>query len=208
MNPHRSSLASAILLVSTISAPVASAALTLVNGDFQNTAGLTVNSPNTWYGGVPAGWQGLANSYTVGTNGNSNWVANLEWVSSTSGGFRPLYQDLGTLDTTSTISLTFTVLQPWNTNAARVGAAIWGGSSGTDTLVTQSDLAPGTYTITAENVAAGTEIRIGFWRSRSNNSPGLDNVSILVTPVPEPSLPLLSLLSLVPLLRRSRRRSA
>ena len=177
-----------------------------MNGDFQTTVGLTVNSPNTWYGGVPAGWQGVANNYTVGsTNGGSNWIANLEWVSSTSGGFRPLYQDLGTLDTASTISLTFTVLQPWNANPARVGAAIWGGLSADTILVTQSDMVPGTYTITAENVAAGTQIRIGFWRSRSNNSPGLDNVSLLVTPVPEPGISLLGLLSVAPLLRRSRR---
>lgn len=167
----------------------AHAALSLVNGDFQNSAGLT-SLGGGWYKGVPVGWTGRDVNYSMYA-GSGNFVANIEAISNTSGSFQPLYQDVGILDEESTISITFTVLQPWNANAARVGAAIW--VNGTTTLATQSDLGPGTYTVTANNVAAGSVIRIGFWRSRSNNSPGLDNVSLDVVPVPEPSVAMVAL---------------
>ncbi|MCW1886495.1 hypothetical protein OKA04_17285 [Luteolibacter flavescens] len=209
MKPNRSALSITLALGCLLAPATSTAALVLINGNFQDTTGLGVTSPNTWLNGIPTGWSGVTNSYTVGTNnGGTNWIANLDQVSSTSGGFRPLYQDLGTLDETSTISMTFTVLQPWNANLARAGAAIWSNAF-TTTLDTLSDLTPGTYTLTAENVAAGTAIRIGFWRSRLNNAPGIDDVSITVTPVPEPQLPLLVTFLTAPmLLLRKRRRFA
>lgn len=177
------------LVAATLSC--ANAAITLVNGDFQNSTGLT-SLGGGWYKGVPVGWTGREVNYSMYA-GSGNFIANIEQISSTSGGFQPLYQDVGVLDEASTISLTFTVSQPWNANAARVGAAIWTGEALATTLVTQSNLGAGTYTLTASNVAAGSVIRIGFWRSNLNNSPGLDNVSLNVVPVPEPSVAMLAL---------------
>lgn len=182
--------------------PEADGALALVNGNFQDTTGLTAMSGG-WYSGVPAGWTGRNVTYTAQMIGG-NVVANLEQVATTSGGFQPLYQDLGVLDADSTVTLTFTISQPWNSNVAQAGAGIWSNTTYSNALASRSNMTPGTYTLTAENVAAGTAIRIGFWRSLQNNAPGLDNVSITVTPVPEPSVAIMAapLLSCLIMARR------
>jgi MYXO-CTERM domain-containing protein len=193
------SLTGALVVLACLSAP-ASAAVTLVNGDFENTAGLGGGLP--WYSGVPAGWNGANHNYTVGTDGAST-VGNLEQLADVTGGFNPLYQDLGTLDTLSTVTLTFVILQPWNGNPIEIGAAIWPNTTYASDLGNLPQITtPGTYSITAANVPAGTALRIGFWRNQG--SPGIDHVSFVATPVPEPSWTALALAGGLGLLRRRR----
>lgn len=190
-----------LLLAAT---PAARAAVTVVNGDFQNTTGLS-DLGGGWYGGVPAGWIGNNANYSVGTSSGSDRTANLEWAANTEGSFVPLWQTIGTVDAESTVTLTFTVLQPWTAGTSQAGAAIWSDNTFTGILASQSDLANGTHTLTAEHVPAGTALTIGFWRSQQGNSPGLDNVTVTVTPVPEASATVLLSL-LIPVAAFARRR--
>ncbi|MES2657045.1 MAG: PEP-CTERM sorting domain-containing protein [Verrucomicrobiota bacterium] len=167
----------------------ASAALAIVNGNFENTTGLS-NLGGGWYGGVSAGWSGPSNNYSVGSIGSGSGVtsvtSNLENSARTSPTFSPLYQDIGVLDTESTITLSFDFSRPWN-GVGNLGVAIWPGAVFGSDLASANISTIGTQTLTVANVPAGTAIRIGFWRSSPTGAPGLDNVSISVTPVPEPS---------------------
>jgi MYXO-CTERM domain-containing protein len=199
MKPLRLSPAIPAAIAAVSLSSTAFAALTVVNGDFQNTSGLW-SLGGGWYGGVPVGWQGrTGTNYTVGDPlSNGNLVANTEQLSSP-GPFQPFYQDLGILDAESTITLSFD-FSHWGTGP-RMGAAIWSGA-GVTTLANADFTTDGLQTLTATNVAAGTAIRIGFWRVFG--SPGIDNVAMAVTPVPEPHSALLGGLGLLALLRRRR----
>ena len=101
------------MIASLTLASSASAALAIINGNFETTTGYTTPDPNGWYGGIATGWNGpttLYNAYSYGTMysggfGNSalgtpvSIIANLEWASvstGTIGTTQPLYQDIGT----------------------------------------------------------------------------------------------------------------
>lgn len=197
-------------ILTVAAASSASAALTVVNGNFENTTGLT-NLSGGWYGGVSAGWNGAGNNYSVGGPGSAapglpaSLTANIEQASRTTPTFTPLYQDVGTLDTLSTIVLTFDFSRPW-VGTGDLAVAIWSGGSFSNVLASSARTTTGTQTLTVENVAAGTAIRIGFWRNNGTGAPGLDNVLIATTPVPEPSSIAMTGLGITALLLSGRRR--
>ena len=173
-------------------------ALTVSNGDFSNLSGLT-NTGGGWYGGVPTGWstQAAASNYTV-----LNGVANLQSLGPASP-FHPLYQDLGTTDSLSTITLSFDLFAltggPYN-----VGVGIYNTSganptwSGVITFGTYNTT--GSYNLVANNVAAGTPFTVAFWNPNGFAAAGLDNVSV----IPEPRAALLGGIGLLVLLMKRR----
>jgi MYXO-CTERM domain-containing protein len=203
---HRMILPLAMIASLTL-ASSASAALAIVNGDFETTTGYTPSDNGQWRSGLATGWSGPtpASPYAYYVDGN-DFVANLGWASASTPTFQPLYQDIGTLDGTSNITLTFDYVK---FTISPLGAAIYGGPSFATVLGTATYAAgtPGTKSITVNNVAGGTGIRIGFWQSTdptTGAAAGLDNVAVSVTPVPEPSAALLGGLGLLALLRRRR----
>jgi MYXO-CTERM domain-containing protein len=129
----------------------------------------------------------------------------LAFTSTISPTFAPLYQDIGTLDGTSNITLTFDYVR-FGTSPLNV--AIYNGASFDTVLGTATYAAGaiGSKSITVNNVAGATAIRIGFWQGTYNGSvaAGLDNVAVSVTAIPEPSAALLGGLGLLALLRRRR----
>jgi MYXO-CTERM domain-containing protein len=153
-----------------------------------------------WYSGLATGWSGPSTAqpyryYPI----SGNIIANLKWTTTISP-FAPLYQDIGTLDGTSNITLTFDYV---TFGAGPLNVAIYNGAS-FDTVLGTATYAAGDFgskSITVNNVAGGTGIRIGFW---STGDAGLDNVAVSVTAIPEPSAALLGGLGLLALLRRRR----
>jgi MYXO-CTERM domain-containing protein len=194
------------MIASLTLASSASAALAIVNGGFETTTGYTPGGNGNWRSGIATGWNGPAPAepYAYYVDGNG-WVANLAWTSMTDPTFAPLYQDIGMLDGTSNITLTF----DYGTFAAvGLGVGIWNGASfdagdllGT-TFYNAGDT--GSKSFTVNNVAGGGNIRIGFWSTVNGGAAGLDNVAVSVTAVPEPSATLLGGLGMLALLRRRR----
>ena len=205
---HRMILPLAMIASLTL-ASSASAALTVVNGNFQNTTGLTAMGAD-WYSGVPTGWtsSSVTNTYTVGGPATSllnltSLVANIEQLSA--GPSAPFYQNIGTTDVRSSITLTFDFLLPWYGGLpANLGAEIWDATNSAVLAGSSSIATTGAKTITAQDVAAGTNIHIRFWKVSDSGYPAIDNVSISTTPVPEPSAALLGGLGMLALLRRRR----
>jgi MYXO-CTERM domain-containing protein len=199
---HRMILPLAMIASLTL-ASSASAALAIVNGNFENTTGLTITNYE-WYGGIATGWSGPTPAAPYSYRyGGGNVLANLELASVSTGTIQPLYQDIGTLDGTSNITLTFDYVGIVTSSPLNV--AIYDGASFATVLGTATYTAGdyGSKSITVNNVAAATDIRIGFWQGTSGNA-GLDNVAVSVTPVPEPSAALLGGLGMLCLLRRRR----
>ena len=179
-----------LAIVMTFSAAYESqAALSLINGDFQDTNGLT-DMGNGWYAGVPTGWMGVNGNYSVVNWNSGNMAANLQVLGPAGSPFKALYQSVGLLDSTSNVTLTFNIvgLSPYPYN---LGAAIYNAPAGGDpgsTTTVWSALAVGTYnqtsgfsqTLTALNVAANTPIAVAFW---STDPVAVDAVNV----IPEPS---------------------
>jgi hypothetical protein len=166
------------------------AQLLVVNGDFQDTNGLTptAGAPG-WYDGVPAGWSSSTASLTfnVINYSSGNFGANVQTLGPASP-FTPLYQSVGILDSTGPVTLSFSILgfSPTYGLAAAIYDAPAGGSptSGTWTVLASAsytETSGGFQTLVAPNVAASTPVAVAFWRFAG--SPGIDNV----TAVPEPS---------------------
>ncbi len=195
-------------ILTVAAASSASAALAVVNGNFEITTGLT-NLGGGWYGGVPTGWNGPGQNYGVGGIGSGGGVtsitANLEQAAKTTPSFSPLYQDLGVLGVESTITLSFDFSRPWN-GAGDLGVAIWAAGSYSNVLASAALSTTGAQTLTVADIPAGTAIRIGFWRSNATGAPGLDNVAIVATAVPEPSAIAMAGLGMTGLLVSGRRR--
>ena len=175
----------------------ANAALTVINGDFNDLTGLTyVGGP--WYSGIPSGWNtDFPNTiytlkYTGISNGTSEYVANLSQLTSTSPNFYALWQSVGTTDYTGDVTVKFD-LSNINGGAYDVGVAIFRGPNFNTLLANRSiqDVFPdvngvpqngvGTFELTAPSVASGSLLQIAFWTT--GGTPSLDNVSI----IPEPS---------------------
>jgi uncharacterized delta-60 repeat protein len=166
-----------------VASSASSASLPVVNGDFQNLTGLTTNAVTGWYDGVPSGWIGVSNVFTVRTNGPSDYVANLNTLSSVGPTFSPLYQRIGTNGVAGSIALNFDVLQ-LNANPISLGTAIYNapvGGSPSDTnwvLLTNATFTSiGPKSLQFSNVAMGTPLAIAFWAS-GGTAPGIDNVSV------------------------------
>lgn len=181
----------------------AKAALLVTNGDFSDLTGLSSSGGN-WYGGaVPYGWTssvGGSLTYAV-INSGGNYIANLGALS-TATPFAALTQNIGILDNTASITLTYTLTSLSGT--LNSGVAIYNASNG-NVLASATFNTSGTHSVTALDVAAGTQIRIGFWQASPSNSPGLDNV--MVTVVPEPGSLSLALggIAVMAVLRRRHR---
>jgi MYXO-CTERM domain-containing protein len=203
---HRMILPLAMIASLTL-ASSASAALAIVNGGFETTTGYTPGGNANWRSGIATGWNGPApapNWYAYYVDGNG-FVANLAWTSVISPTFAPLYQDIGMLDGTSNITLTFDFV---TFTTSPLGVAIYNGAS-FDTVLGSATYAAfdsGSKSITVNNVAGGTGIRIAFWQgdSPATTAAGLDNVAVSVTAIPEPSAALLGGLGMLALLRRRR----
>jgi len=202
---HRMILPLAMIASLTL-ASSASAALAIVNGNFETTTGYTgVNSE--WRTGLATGWSGpsTASVYRYYTNDGSI-IANLEWTSVSTGTdpIQPLYQDIGTLDGRSNITLTFDYVR---FGSSPLNVAIYNGAS-FDTVLGTATYAAGDFgskSITVNNVTGATAIRIGFWQGDIlDKAAGLDNVAVSVTAIPEPSAALLGGLGMLALLRRRR----
>ena len=193
------------MIASLTLASSASAALAIVNGNFEITTGYTVGDGGEWRSGIATGWSGpsTASVYRYYTNSGSI-IANLEWTSISTGTIQPLYQDIGTLDGTSNITLTFDYVR---FGSSPLNVAIYNGAS-FDTVLGTATYAAGDFgskSITVNNVAGATAIRIGFWQGDIlDKAAGLDNVAVSVTAIPEPSAALLGGLGLLALLRRRR----
>lgn len=170
---------------STPGATSGGSGLNVVNGNFTNLSGLTLNTISAqWLDGLPAGWS-TANStsastppFSVFTNGGVS-IANLQALGSTAGGFNPLYQTIGSLSSSGSVTVSFQLFNDWQpANSFNVGAAIYNWT--TPGLLTP--LANATYTniglqsLQLGSVGAGVPLAIAFWST--SGAPGLDNVSI------------------------------
>jgi hypothetical protein len=146
----------------------AQAGLQVVNGDFGDLTGLTKGNDG-WYSGVPKGWTGTNNLYTVNCQeGATPPICNPAQLG-------PLSQRVGVLERTGDIRLTFDVSDVFDGETV-LKAAILDGQ--------QHPLAGGEFTegtrqtLVARQVPAGTAIVILFQATQS--TPGLDNVSVTV----------------------------
>ena len=186
----------------------ANAALTIINGDFQDLTGLTVTTTG-WYRGVPT-LAGLAYTGDLGYNvidwNAGNLAANIQTLGPTSPSFAPIYQSAGLLDSAGKVTLTFNILGFSGTYgiAAGIYSANLDGTPVTsfDSLVSAAytENSGSLQTLEAFNVAAGTRVGVAFWSWAG--APGVDNVSL----VPEPSTSTLLLLGFAGVAALRRRR--
>ena len=168
----------------------ANAALTIINGNFQDLTGLTPQGGG-WYNGVPTGWSSTtpALTYNVLDWNSGNLAANLQTLSQTSPSFRPLYQSAGLLNSASIVSLSFDILH--FVPGPNVGVGIFNTYNNVNYDVWTPLALPesggyadgGRFTLsTASPIAADTYIGVAFWQGGAGAA-GIDNVSI----IPEPS---------------------
>ena len=184
----------------------ANAALTIINGDFQDLTGLTLTTTG-WYRGVPTGWSSATGDlgYNVIDWNAGNLGANIQTLGPASP-YAPLYQSAGLLDSAGKVTLTFNILGLSGTYgmAAGIYRANLDGTPVTtfDSLITAtySETSSSLQTLEVLDVAAGTRVGVAFWSWAG--SPGVDNVSL----VPEPSTSTLLLLGFAGVAALRRRR--
>ena len=184
----------------------ANAALTIINGDFQDLTGLTLTTTG-WYRGVPTGWSSATGDlgYNVINYNSGNLGANIQTLGP-SAPFAPLYQSAGLLDSAGKVTLTFNILGLSGNYG--IAAGIYSANSDGSPITAFNSLASGSYTqasgslqtLEALNVAAGTRVGVAFWSWAG--APGVDNVSL----VPEPSTSTLLLLGFAGVAALRRRR--
>jgi len=175
--------ASLLVLLAPASGQSADDALSVTNGDFSDLTGLQEREDG-WYAGVPAGW-----ATTVSTEGSTNYairkeagefVANVSALSQVQSSFVAFTQEVGQLSSPAEVTLTFELKRPWHGEAFHMGAAIYDSRSTAYPLAGGDFTNSGTHTLTASNVPAGTQIKIGFWAVQG--FPSLGNVNITVRP--------------------------
>ena len=147
--------------------------LAVVNGDFSDRTGMN-NTSTGWSGGFPPGWSGGANSAYAVFSLNGATYANLGELSSAAP-FNPIAQNVGTVEATTDVRLTFT-LANLQSGSSTVGVAIYG--PGRANLGNASFTNAGTFTHTVRNVAPGTPVQIAFWGTSSGAPMGLTAVSV------------------------------
>jgi autotransporter-associated beta strand protein len=146
---------------------------TVVNGDFSDRTGMSNTSPG-WSGGFPPGWSGgTTSAYAVGAFGGVAY-ANLGEITS-AGPFRPMTQDVGTVEVTTDVRLNFT-LANLQSGSSTVGVAIYG--PGRVNLGNASFTNAGTFTHTVKGVAPGTPLEIAFWGVAKSPAMGLTGVGL------------------------------
>jgi autotransporter-associated beta strand protein len=150
--------------------------LSVTNGSFTNITGLS-NTGGGWYGGVPAGWTSAApvNPYSV-LNSGGTYYANLQSLGPGGSPFITFQQNVGTVDVTSDIRLTFT--QTTLSGTSRLGSGIYDlASSPLGSYDSGSINNASTVSYTARGVGPGTSLYIAFWNSLS--AAGISGVSIV-----------------------------
>lgn len=191
---NKSSLLSAAFaaMLVLVAADRSEAQLIVTNGDFQNLSGLTALG-GVWYGGVPTGWTGVNTNYTVrelDPAPSGNYAANLNTLTTASPSFVPLYQAVGTLLSSSIVSVTFELVPL--IAPTQMSAGIFNTQNSTNyndwtvlALPPSAYETAGFHTLaTSVAIDAGTPIGIAFWQGGgSPGAPAIDNVSV----VPEPS---------------------
>lgn len=156
--------------------PASLPSLAVINGTFSDHTGLSTTTP-AWLGGFPAAWTGGNNSsYAISlTNGVA--YANLQTLAPNSP-FTPIRQNVGTVERTSDVQLTFT-LTNLQAGVSLVGVAVY--ANGQTNLGSASITGPGTFTHTVRAVAPGTPLQIAFWRASASDAMGLTDVRIADT---------------------------
>lgn len=164
------------LVAAWLSVASSGAALTVVNGDFADLAGLQRGNDG-WYAGVPRGWRGAGGSYAVHTTrGGTPPVCNPSTL-----GF--LRQEVGTVEAVSDVTLAFDVSEPWQTNSILVASIL---DSDLCELA-RAEFGPGPRReLVAKGIPAGTQVLIAFHAARA--TPGLDNVSVSTAPSVAPAV--------------------
>ena len=155
--------------------------LSVANGDFSDLTGLQERTGG-WYAGVPSGWTAAESSegstdYAI-KNESGDFVANVSDLSQTKPAFEAFTQDVGRLPAPGEVTVTFELKESWHSPEFYLGAAIYDSMSALYPLAVGSFTNCGAHTLTASNVPAGTQIRIGFWSALG--FPSLDNVKITV----------------------------
>ena len=156
--------------------------LSVTNGSFADLTGLTVNGGG-WYGGVPAGWttdSGASGAYTV-LNSGGTYYANLGTLGPTSP-FTPLRQNVGTVDITSDVVITFTLTTLSGTSGLGSGIYDLALTPYTSALASYNSgpiTSASTVSYTARGVGPGTSLYIAFWNTLS--AAGISGVSIADT---------------------------
>jgi autotransporter-associated beta strand protein len=174
---------SAIVLLHLLS-PVRAGTLSVTNGSFTNLTGLSVNIAGQWYGGVPAGWStasGSSGSFTV-LNSGGTYYANLDTLGPSSPSFTPLRQNVGTVDITSDVTITFTLTTLGGTSslgAALYDLALAAYTSALASTNISSITGVSTVSFSAKGVGPGTALYMAFWDG--GGSPGITGVSIADT---------------------------
>jgi autotransporter-associated beta strand protein len=145
----------------------------VVNGDFSDRTGMS-NTSTGWSGGFPPGWSGGANSAYAVFSLNGATYANLGELSSAAP-FNPIAQNVGTVEATTDVRLTFT-LANLQSGSSNVGVAIYG--PGRANLGNASFINAGTFTHTVKRVAPGTALEIAFWGVAKTPAMGLTGVAL------------------------------
>jgi hypothetical protein len=176
-------LALSLLGLTLASAQSSEGGLSVTNGDFDDLSGLQ-EMAGGWYSGIPAGWTSQMSSNGPVTHAirreTGDLVANLSVLSQTQPSFVAFEQEVGRLEAPGEVTLTFELKEPWHGEPFSMGAAIYDSLATTYALASGDFSNPGTHTVVASNVPAGTQIKIGFWTVKG--FPALDNVSIAVKP--------------------------
>ena len=145
----------------------------VVNGDFSDRTGMTSTSSG-WFGGFPPGWSGGLNAAYAVTVLNGTAYANLGELSSAAP-FNPIAQNVGTVEATTDVRLTFT-LANLQSRSSMVGVAIYG--PGRANLGNASFTNAGTFTHIVKRVAPGTPLEIAFWGVAKTPAMGLTGVRL------------------------------
>jgi autotransporter-associated beta strand protein len=161
--------------------------LSVTNGSFTNLTGLSVTGGG-WYGGVPAGWTSTAstaatNPYTVLNSGGTNY-ANLGTLAPTNTpATNVLRQNVGTVDITSDIRLTFTTKSLSAGQLASMTSGIYDSALAFNTSPLATNASglistnPSSITYTARGVGPGTSLYIAFW-NLNQYAAGITGLSI------------------------------
>ena len=142
-------------------AATAQARLEVVNGHFSDLTGLTPGNDG-WFSGIPNGWMGSSNTYAVNSKaGAMPPICNPSQLSH-------LRQQVGTLEKTADVVLTFDVSDVFNGETVLKASLLDG---------EQKQLASGEFTdgdkqtLVAKRVPAGTRFATSVCLSPSLNSP-------------------------------------
>lgn len=169
------------LLCLGLLATTASAQLSVLNGNFEDTTGMS-GGPS-WFGGAyPPGWSSIRGAsglgdYMVGAGapGNTTKVYNLDGLQ--------LYQDVGANTFNARVTLTFD-------NGCHQAGNAYMTARITDTnnnVLASISCSNGSQTLTAY-VPANTPVRVAFLKHAGGGSPWIDNVAVTAVAATPPGL--------------------